>query len=261
MALESGAQDSGTRPPNDPNSDRSPLPTGDAPKTSASKVGAVVVAAGASSRMGGIDKIFAPILDVPLVAYSLDQFEGFPAVTQVVLVLDQASLKRGQELVLQRGYQKVCSVCPGGLRRQDSVLRGIQALEPCDWVVVHDGARPCLDQATLERGLKSAEETGAAVAGVPVKDTIKAVSPQQVVVNTPDRQSLWAAQPPQIFRYDLLLDAHQRCAESVTDDAAMVESLGYTVKMFLGSYENLKVTTPEDLAIAEIFLLDRDKVL
>ena len=114
-----------------------------------------------------------------------------------------------------------------------------------------------LDHATLERGLKTAQETGAAVAGVPVKDTIKTVSPQQVVLDTPDRQSLWAAQTPQIFRYELLLDAHKRCTESVTDDAAMVESLGHTVKMFLGSYENLKVTTPEDPAVAEVFLRAR----
>ena len=211
--------------------------------------------------MGGIDKIFAPILGVPLVAYALDQLEGFHPVNQVALVLDQDSLERGQALVRQRGYKKVYPVCLGGPRRQDSVLRGIQALEPCDWVMVHDGARPCLDQATLERGLKSAEETGAAVAGVPVKDTIKAVSPQQVVVDTPDRQGLWAAQTPQIFRYDLLLDAHLRCAGTVTDDAAMVESLGHTVKMFLGSYENLKVTPPGDLAVAEVFLRARTRVL
>ena len=244
------APDLGTHQPVDPNSNQSPVP----------KISAVVVAAGSSSRMGGIDKIFAPILGVPLVAYALDQLEGFLPVSQVALVVDQASLERGQELVRQRGYKKI-TVCPGGLRRQDSVLLGIQELEPCDWVMVHDGARPCIDHATLERGLKSAEETGAAVAGVPVKDTIKIVSPQQVVMNTPDRQGLWAAQTPQIFRYDLLLDAHQRCTESMTDDAAMVESLGHTVLMFLGSYENLKITTPEDLAVAEVFLRARTKVL
>ena len=211
--------------------------------------------------MGGVDKIFAPILGVPLVAYALDQLEAFPPVNQVALVLDQDSVERGMELVRQRGYRKVSPVCPGGPRRQDSVLRGIEALAPCDWVVVHDGARPCLDLAILERGLKSAKETGAAVAGVPVKDTIKAVSPLQVVLDTPDREGLWAAQTPQIFRYDLLWEAHQRCTETVTDDAAMVESLGHTVMMFLGSYENLKVTTPEDLAVAEFFLRARTKVL
>ena len=99
--------------------------------------------------MGGIDKIFVPILGLPLVAYALDQFEGFLPVSQVALVVDQSSLERGQELVRQRGYKKVSAVCPGGPRRQDSVLLGIQALEPCDWVVVHDGARPLLDHATL----------------------------------------------------------------------------------------------------------------
>ena len=250
------APDLGTPPPVEPHPNQSP-----ASKVSAPKISAVVVAAGSSSRMGGIDKIFVSILGVPLVAYALDLLERFPPVDQVALVLDQDSLERGQELVRQRRYRKVYPVCPGGPRRQDSVLRGIQALEPCDWVVVHDGARPCLDQATLERGLKSAEETGAAVAGVPVKDTIKSVSPQQVVVDTPDRQGLWAAQTPQIFRYDLLLDAHQRCSGTVTDDAAMVESLGHTVKMFLGAYENLKVTTPEDLAVAEVYLRARAKVL
>ena len=225
------------------------------------RIGAVVVAAGTSSRMGGIDKIFAPLLGAPLICYALDRLEAFSPVGQVVLVLDQASLEHGRDLVDQSGYRKVSTVCPGGSRRQDSVFLGLQALEPCDWVVIHDGARPCLDQATLERGLESASETGAAVAGVPVKDTIKTVSDQRVVVNTPDRRGLWAAQTPQIFRYDLIMDAHQRCTEAVTDDAAMVESLGHAVKMFLGSYENLKVTTPEDLAVAEVFLRARTRVL
>lgn len=238
-----------------------PSPEPGSDQQAAPKIHAVVVAAGSSSRMGGIDKIFTPVLDVPLVAYALDQLEGFAPVGQVALVVDQASLEQGRELVLRRGYQKVSTVCPGGPRRQDSVFLGVRALEPCDWVVVHDGARPCLDQATLERGLEAAVDTGAAVAGVPVKDTIKSVSPQQVVLDTPDRQGLWAAQTPQIFRYDLLVEAHQRCAETVTDDAAMVESLGHTVKMFRGSYENLKVTTPEDLAVAEVFLRARKKVL
>ncbi len=217
-------------------------------------VGAVMVAAGKSSRMGGVDKIFAPVLGRPLIAYTLDQLENFSPVSKVALVLDRASLEHGEALVQQRGYSKVFHICPGGARRQDSVRSGMEVLGPCDWVIVHDGARPCLDQAMLLRGLEAASESGAAVAGVPVKDTIKVVSPQEVVVDTPARERLWAAQTPQIFRFTLLWDAHQRCEHSVTDDAAMVESLGHPVKMFLGSYENLKVTTPEDLAVAEVFL-------
>ena len=221
-------------------------------------VAAVVVAAGISSRMGGVDKIFAPVLGRPLLSFALDRLQAFPVVTEIVLVLDAGSLNQGRELVDSDGYCKVAHVCPGGKRRQDSVRAGLDALAPCDWVIVHDGARPCLEISMLERGLAVAQEVGAAVAGVPVKDTIKVVSDQGAVVDTPDRRSLWAAQTPQIFRYDLLRDAHDRCADDVTDDAMMVESLGHAVKMFLGSYENLKVTTPEDLILAEAFLKSRE---
>ena len=220
-------------------------------------VGAVVVAAGKSVRMGGVDKVFAPVLGRPLISFALDQLESFPPVTEIVLVLDSGALEQGRELLRQRGYRKVCRVCPGGERRQDSVRCGLESLSSCDWVIIHDGARPCLDLAMLRRGLETAQETGAAVAGVPVKDTIKVVSAQGAVEVTPDRQTLWAAQTPQIFRYDLLWDAHQRCTQPVTDDAMMLESLGHPVKMFLGSYENLKVTTPDDLVLAEAFLQTR----
>jgi 2-C-methyl-D-erythritol 4-phosphate cytidylyltransferase len=222
--------------------------------TSGSRVSVVVVAAGKSSRMGGIDKTFVPVLGKPLVAHTLSHIEASPLVSEVVLVLAAEETDRGQWLVQEFNLRKVKHVCAGGERRQDSVRNGLESLQPCQWVMVHDGARPCLDQQMLERGLDAAQETGAAVAGVPVKDTIKAVSPHQTVLDTPARDTLWAAQTPQIFRYDLLMEAHQKCAQTVTDDAAMVENLGYPVKMFLGSYENIKVTTSEDLAVVKIFL-------
>ena len=225
------------------------------------RIGAVVVGAGKSVRMRGVDKIFAPVLGLPLIAYSLDQLEGFSPVAEVVLVLDEGSLEQGNELVRQRQYRKVSRICSGGGRRQDSMRHGLESLQPCTWVIVQDGARPCLDQAMLQRGLDAAAESGAAVAGVPVKDTIKVVSARHEVVDTPAREGLWAAQTPQVFRYDLLWDAHQKSDGSVTDDAAMVEGLGHPVKMFLGSYENLKVTTPEDLAVAEAYLRSRAEVL
>ena len=211
--------------------------------------------------MGGVDKTFAPILGIPLVAYTLAQFEAFPPVTEIVLVLSADHLEQGRRLIRAHNYQKVTRICAGGERRQDSVRCGLEALPPCQWVIVHDGARPCLDQPMLQRGLAAVQETGAAVAGVPVKDTIKVVSPQKRVLDTPARETLWAAQTPQIFRYELLLEAHRRCTQTVTDDAAMVESLGHPVKMFLGSYENLKVTTPEDLTIAEALLKGRRTTL
>ena len=227
---------------------------GTSSQSSNGRVGAVVVAAGKSTRMNGVDKVFTPILGVPLVAYSLDQLESFPGVAEIVLVLSPDSLDQGQELLRRRCYRKVTQVCAGGERRQDSVRCGLEQLADCRWVIIHDGARPCLDQGMLQRGLTAVEECGAAVAGVPVKDTIKQVSPQGDITGTPDRDRLWAAQTPQIFEYALLWDAHQRCTQPVTDDAAMLESLGHPVKMFLGSYENLKVTTPEDLAVAETYL-------
>jgi len=218
------------------------------------QVGAVIVAAGRSTRMGGADKTFAPIYGRPLVAHTLDRFESSSLIDQIVLVLAEDSLEQGRKLVEERDYEKVAHVCAGGQRRQDSVRNGLELLSPCDWVMVHDGARPCLDDAMLQRGLDAAATCGSAVAGVPVKDTIKLITPDQMVKDTPDRSQLWAAQTPQIFRYGLLLEAHQTCTQDVTDDAAMVESLGHPVKMFLGSYENIKVTTTDDLVIAETFL-------
>ena len=217
-------------------------------------IGAVIVAAGRSSRMGGVDKTFAPLLGAPLIAHTVERFEAHPLVGEIALVLAAESVERGRELAKSRGWRKATQVCAGGARRQDSVYNGLTAMSPCDLVMVHDGARPCVDAATLERGIHAAAEHGAAVAGTPVKDTIKRVSPDLLIEDTPERARLWAAQTPQVFRYDLLLEAHQRCEGDFTDDAAMVESLGIPVRMFEGTYENIKVTTAGDLVIAEAFL-------
>lgn len=224
-----------------------------------SQVGVVVVAAGSSTRMAGVDKTFAPLLGKPLIAHTIDRFEEFSPVTQIVLVLASGSLDIGRSMVQERGYCKVSHVCAGGARRQDSVRAGLEALEPCRWVMVHDGARPGLDAALLQRGLDAAAAApdGAAIAGVPVKDTIKVVDGNGVVTDTPSRESLWAAQTPQVFSYDLLCRAHAEFAGNATDDAMMVEALGCQVSVFPGSYENLKVTTPEDLAVMEAVLRER----
>ena len=134
---------------------------------------------------------------------------------------------------------------------------GLELLSDVDWVVVHDGARPLVDADIIVRGLDAAAETGAAVAAIPVTDTIKRVGPGCIVVDTPPREELWAAQTPQVFRRQVLADAHQRVAKDVTDDAAMVELAGGAVKLFMGSYENIKVSTPEDLAAARVLLESR----
>lgn len=220
-------------------------------------MGAVVVAAGRSSRMGGADKLFAPLWGRPLLAYTLAAFQACPQVGQIALVLSQANLSPGRELACREELDKVTAICLGGERRQDSVRAGLLALSPCDWVVVHDGARPLVTADLIQRGLAAAAATGAAVAALPIADTVKEVGDGDLVRRTLPRQGLWAVQTPQVFRYDLLLQAHQSASsgqEEVTDDAAMVERLGCPVRVFLGSPRNLKVTTPEDLALAEAFL-------
>ena len=223
-------------------------------------IGAVIVAAGRSSRMGGVDKTFAPLLGAPLIAHTVERLEGHPAIGEIALVLAAESVERARELAKARGWRKVTQVCAGGARRQDSVYNGLTVLSPCALVLVHDGARPCLDAATLDRGVHAATEHGAAVAGTPVKDTIKQVSPDLLIEDTPERARLWAAQTPQVFRYNLLLEAHRRCEGDFTDDAAMVEGLGYPVRMFEGSYENIKVTTAGDLVVAEAFLGEMQQI-
>ncbi|MCH9011322.1 MAG: 2-C-methyl-D-erythritol 4-phosphate cytidylyltransferase [Chloroflexi bacterium] len=220
-------------------------------------VGAIVVAAGASRRMGDMDKIFAPLGGLPLVAHSLHVLNGLDCVKQIVLVLSEGNLDRGGELIASESLTKVTDVCEGGHRRQDSWLNGLNRLDRCEWVAVHDGARPLLTDAIVLRGLKSARETGATTAAVRVKDTIKIVAEDGTVTSTPSRDRLWAVQTPQIFAHDLLLNAHDGVQTDVTDDASMVEMIGGKVKVFEGSYENIKVTTPEDLLLAESLLRQR----
>jgi 2-C-methyl-D-erythritol 4-phosphate cytidylyltransferase len=140
------------------------------------------------------------------------------------------------------------------------VRLGLERLPQCDWVIVHDGARPLLDGETITSGLEAARSTGAAVAAVPVKDTIKMADAHGVVTRTVERDRLWAVQTPQVFRRQLLADAHRSITRDVTDDASMAELIGVSVKVFMGSYDNLKVTTPDDLVVARSILSDRRRV-
>ena len=220
-------------------------------------VGAVVVAAGESTRMAGLDKVFTPVAGLPLLAHSVGVLEATHSINQIVLVLSASRVEEGSKLVQQQGWHKVIAVCAGGDRRQDSVLAGLEHLEGCHWVLVHDGARPCLTPDLVEQGIEAARETGAAVAAVPSKDTIKVVSEDGIVESTPDRRKLWSVQTPQTFRYDLLTSAHRQLQGDFTDDASMVEAFGGRVKVHFGSYENIKVTTPEDLSIVEQWLSKR----
>jgi 2-C-methyl-D-erythritol 4-phosphate cytidylyltransferase len=215
------------------------------------KVGAIIAAAGQSQRMGGMDKVFAPLGGKPVLAHVLDAFEGCDSVDQIVVVVSGKNLEPCRRLITEEGWAKPIEVCAGGKRRQDSVAAGLSRLNHCHWVVIHDGARPLLTADLIERGLKAAEETGAAVAAVPVTDTIKVADVNGIVHQTPPRQNLWAVQTPQVFRYGIIAKAYQQAKGEVTDDASLVEQLGYKVKLYMGSYDNIKITTSYDLLAAE----------
>ncbi len=214
------------------------------------ELAAVVVAAGQGRRFGG-DKLFCRLDNRVVLAWSLDALEASPLVSNVVLVLNQANVDRGRRLVRRRGYRKIRGICLGGERRQDSVWNGVQHVAGWSWVAVHDGARPFLTSDLLHRGFDVARQIGGAVAAVPVKDTIKIVQGENLIELTPNRARLWAAQTPQIFRYDRLVEAYQTCgADDVTDDAELMERAGFPTAVYMGSYENLKITTLEDLSLA-----------
>jgi len=222
-------------------------------------VGAIIAAAGRGERMGGVDKMFTPLSGKPVIAMVIDTFEKCNSVDQIVVVINRENLEKCQRLVAEQGWSKVTGVCPGGERRQDSVAAGLKQLNQCEWVVIHDGARPLVTVDLIERGVKAARETGAAIAGVPVTDTIKLAGDNMMVMGTPPRHNLWAVQTPQMFRFDIIVKAYQQIQEEVTDDATLVERLGYKVKLYMGAYDNIKVTTPDDLVLAEVLWQKRGK--
>ena len=228
-------------------------------KGSQQKVGAVIVAAGKSRRMGGVDKLMARLGGEPLLIHATRPFQQCHLVDQIVVVVSDEAEERCRHLITGREWSKVSDICLGGRRRQDSVAAGLGRLRQCHWVIIHDGARPLVTVELIERGLAAAEETGAAVAAVPVKDTIKVAGSDGIVGQTPPRHNLWAVQTPQVFRGDIISEAYRQVADDVTDDASLVEKLGYRVKLYRGSYDNIKITTPEDLAVAEVLLQKHGK--
>ena len=216
------------------------------------RVGAVIAAAGESQRMGGVDKVFALLGGKPILARVVDAFQGCSSIDQIVVVLSEQNLERGKQLVAEHRWSRVSDICAGGRRRQDSVAAGLSRLSNCDWVVIHDGARPLVTVDLINRGLEAVRETGAAVAAVPVTDTIKLAGDDRIVHQTPPRQNLWAVQTPQVFDAKIITEAYSQTNGEVTDDASLVEQLDYRVKIYMGSYDNIKITTPDDLALAEV---------
>ena len=220
----------------------------------------LVPAAGTGSRMGAaVNKQYLTLDDRPILAHTLQLFDAHPAVDDIHVISPPAEIDYCRREVIERyGFAKVRSVVAGGAERQDSVRNGLLAVgaAPEDILLIHDGARPFFPAALIPQVVETASRVGACVVGVPVKDTIKEVA-DSLVLGTPDRRRLWQAQTPQAFRFDLIHEAHTRAARDGfggTDDAALVERLGLPVAMVEGSYRNIKITTPEDLILAEAFL-------
>ena len=223
------------------------------------KSSAIIAAAGSSRRMEGRDKLWTPLADRITLARTIDVFEASLVIDKIVLVLNSDRIDDVTRLCQQEGWSKITGIVEGGLRRQDSVRSGLDTLAnlapTTEWVMIHDGARPFVTPDILEAGLKAAQECLAAIAAVPVKDTIKQVQ-QGWISSTLDRSQLWAIQTPQVFSFPLIHRAHHttQSQQEFTDDAALLEHLGERVAIFNGSYRNIKITTLEDLLIAEAFI-------
>ena len=219
------------------------------------KCGAVIVAAGSASRMGGIDKVMAPLQGEPVICRTVRAFQNCEAVSEIVIVTREDLIQPiGQ---LTKACDKVKAVVCGGKSRQESVKNGLNALsKEVKLAAIHDGARPLISYEVIDRSIRAGNSYGAAAPAVPVKDTIKTVE-GGIVVNTPDRAKLRAVQTPQVFDIDLLKGALQKAeadGAEVTDDCSAVERLGMKIKIVEGDERNLKVTTPMDLKIAEMLL-------
>ena len=220
--------------------------------------GAVIVAAGSASRMGGIDKVMAPLRGEPMIVHTVRTFQNCDAIREIVIVTREDLIVPIADLC--HDFDKVKAVVVGGKSRQESVNLGLNALsEGCELAAIQDGARPLITDAVIDRVVRAAHSYHAAVPVIPVKDTIK-VTDSALVISTPDRSTLRAVQTPQVFDIDLLRGALKHAEETgaeVTDDCSAVELLGMKVKIVEGDERNLKVTTPMDLKFAELLMEDK----
>ena len=219
------------------------------------RCGAVIVAAGSASRMGGIDKVMAPLGGEPMIVKTVRAFQNCEAIAEIIIVTRQDLVAPIQQLC--REMDKVRAVVTGGASRQESVWLGLNAFSgKIQLAAVHDGARPLISWELIDRTVRAANSYGAAAPAIPVKDTIK-VERGGLVESTPDRSRLRAVQTPQVFDFDLLRGALQKARDDgaeVTDDCSAVERLGMKIRLVEGEERNLKVTTPLDLKIAELLL-------
>ena len=222
---------------------------------------AIVLAAGQGKRMHSkIQKQFLEIGGKPVLYYSLHCFQESPLIRDIILVTGEEMISYcEQEIVKKYGFSKVRKVTAGGKERYDSVYAGLLCCQDTYYVYIHDGARPFITEEMVQRGYEAVKRNNACVMGMPSKDTVKLADSSGYIKETPDRKIVWNIQTPQIFSYDLIRGAYESIRKKdmtgVTDDAMVVEQeTGTKILLVEGSYQNIKITTPEDLAIAEAFL-------
>ena len=225
--------------------------------------GVIIVAAGTGSRMKkDINKQFIKLNDKEIIAHTIDKFYNNDNIDDIVVVIKEEEEKHFIDNVINKyGFNDI-KIAYGGNERQDSVYNGIKKLNNnCDVILVHDGARPFVTGDIIENSIEEAKKHNAVVVGVKVKDTIKIVSEDGNIIDTPDRRYLWSVQTPQVFKYDIITKAYEDAYNKNyygTDDAMLVERIGYNVKMVEGSYDNIKITTPEDLKFGEQILKNKN---
>jgi 2-C-methyl-D-erythritol 4-phosphate cytidylyltransferase len=219
---------------------------------------AILPAAGTGTRFGkGTNKPLASLGNKPLILWAVETLQRLPEITEIIPVVKETDLKSCSQLFEEYKITKIRRIAPGGRERQDSVFHGLNLIKDKKAIVlVHDGVRPLIEPSVISDALQQMTGCDGVVVGVPMKDTIKEVR-DGIVKNTPERGLLWAVQTPQIFHFQPLYDAYEKAMRSsfyTTDDSALVERNGGKIKMVRGSYTNIKITTPEDLLVAEVFL-------
>lgn len=219
----------------------------------------VIVSAGRGSRMkSDINKQFLKIGGKEVIAHTVERFYNNKNIGEIIIVVREDEKEFFQENIINKYGYKNIKIAFGGKERQDSVYNGLKEVDKnCGIVLIHDGARPFVTNEIIEKSIKCAQKYNCAIVGIPVKDTIKIVNENNDVCNTPDRNTLWSIQTPQVFEYSLIMKAHEKAKDDKyygTDDSMLIEYLGYNVKVVEGSYDNIKITTPEDLKVAEEIL-------
>ena len=219
----------------------------------------VIVSAGKGSRMkSDLNKQFLKIGNKEVIAHTIDKFYNNENIDEIIIVIREDEKEFFQENIINKYGYKNIKIAFGGKERQDSVYNGLKEVdEKSKIVLIHDGARPFLTNEIIKKSIECAKEYNCAIVGVPVKDTIKIVNEKNDVCDTPNRSTLWSIQTTQVFNYSLIMKAHKKAKDDEyygTDDSMLMEYLGYNVKVVEGSYNNIKITTPEDLKIAEEIL-------